>query len=149
MKYRPFLASNRKIFSIQALSILALVFLVSCTDQMSQSRPYVLTTATTGGTYYPVGVAIATIAHAQLSESHGISMTAISSAGSLENVKLLRDNQAQFALLQGPFGAWAWSGEGPISQPQTQMRSVSAMWHNVEHFDRVNRERRYHGSGQS
>jgi len=134
MNYRSFFVFNNKLFSLLSLTILVLTSLVSCTDQMSQSRPYILTTATTGGTYYPVGVAIATIAHAQLSESHGISMTAISSAGSLENVKLLRDNQVQFALLQGPFGAWAWNGEGPISQPQTQMRSVSAMWHNVEHF---------------
>jgi len=106
----------------------------ACSDELSRARPYVLTTATTGGTYYPVGVALATIAHAQLAESHGISLTAISSAGSLENVKLLRDNQAQFALLQGPFGAWSWTGEGPVSNPQTHMRSVAAMWKNVEHF---------------
>jgi len=81
-----------------------------------------------------VGVAIATIAHAQLSDSHGISLTAISSAGSLENVKLSRDNQAQFAILQGPFGAWSSNGEGPISSPQTHIHSVSALWKNVEHF---------------
>lgn len=106
----------------------------ACSDELTRARPYVLTTATTGGTYYPVGVALATIAHAQLAEGEGISLTAISSAGSLENVKLLRDNQAQFALLQGPFGAWSWSGEGPVSNPQTHMRSVAAMWQNVEHF---------------
>ena len=35
---------------------------------------------------------------------------------------------------QGPFGAWAWSGEGPVRNPQTHMRSVSALWKNVEHF---------------
>jgi len=113
--------------------LLTLVLLTACGDNLGV-RPYVLTTATTGGTFYPVGVAIATIAHAQLSETSGISMTAISSAGSLENVKLLRDNQVQFAILQGPFGAWAWSGEGPVSNPQTHMRSVSALWKNVEHF---------------
>jgi hypothetical protein len=106
----------------------------SCSDELSQARPYVLTTATTGGTFYPVGVAIATITHAQLSTSQGISLTAISSAGSLENLKLLRDNQAQFAILQGPFGAWSWTGEGPVSTPQTHLRSVSALWKNVEHF---------------
>ncbi len=117
-----------------ALSLLVTLFLCACSDELSRPRPYVLTTATTGGTYYPVGVAIATIAHAQLSHSKGISLTAISSAGSLENVKLLRDNQAQFAILQGPFGAWSWSGEGPISRPQTHIRSVSALWQNVEHF---------------
>ena len=113
--------------------LLSLVLVTSCGDNLGV-RPYVLTTATTGGTFYPVGVAIATIAHAQLAETDGISMTAISSAGSLENVKLLRDNQVQFAILQGPFGAWAWNGEGPVRNPQTHMRSVSALWKNVEHF---------------
>ncbi len=118
---------------VRRLSLMCLLALVSCSDDLGV-RPYVLTTATTGGTYYPVGVAIATITHAQLSETEGISLTAISSAGSLENVKLLRDNQAQFAILQGPFGAWAWNGEGPIRNPQTHMRSVGALWKNVEHF---------------
>jgi len=120
------------------LKIVTLLFVAlslgACSDELSQSRPYILTTATTGGTYYPVGVAIATLAHAQLSETEGISLTAISSAGSFENVKLLRDNQAQFAILQGPFGAWSWAGEGPVSSPQTDMRSVGALWKNVEHF---------------
>lgn len=116
------------------LLLITSLMISACSDELTRARPYVLTTATTGGTYYPVGVALATIAHAQLAESHGISLTAISSAGSLENVKLLRDNQAQFALLQGPFGAWSWSGEGPVSNPQTHMRSVAAMWQNVEHF---------------
>lgn len=117
----------------QTCCLLFLLTLASCGDGLAV-RPYILTTATTGGTYYPVGVAIATLAHAQLEESKGISMTAISSAGSLENVKLLRDNQAQFAILQGPFGAWAWNGEGPVRQPQLNMRSIGALWKNVEHF---------------
>ncbi|MGI1677214.1 MAG: TAXI family TRAP transporter solute-binding subunit [Cellvibrionaceae bacterium] len=110
------------------------MFLSSCSEQLSTNRPYILTTATTGGTYYPVGVALATITKSKLQRTEGISLSAISSAGSLENIKLLRDNQAQFALLQGIFAAWAWRGEGPISKPQTELRSVSAMWNNVEHF---------------
>ena len=117
-----------------ALLLLLGVSLVACSDELNRTRPYVLTTATTGGTFYPVGVALATLAHAQLADSHGISLTAISSAGSFENVKLLRDNQVQFAILQGPFSAWSWNGEGPVSNPQTYMRSVSALWKNVEHF---------------
>ncbi len=123
---------------IVATGLVLILLLASCSDELTRSRPYVLTTATTGGTFYPVGVALATIAHAQLSDSKGISLTAISSAGSLENVKLLRDNQVQFAILQGPFGAWSWSGEGPVSAPQTHMRSISALWQNVEHFVLLN-----------
>lgn len=105
-----------------------------CGGELAADPPYVLTTATTGGTYYPVGVALATITHSRLRPEHGISLTAISSAGSLENIRLLRDNQAQFALLQGIFAAWAWTGEGPVDEPQEYLRSVSSMWLNVEHF---------------
>ena len=63
-------------------------------------------------------------------------MAAISSAGSGENVKLLRENQAQFAILQGLYGAWAWNGEGRVKAdgPQEHLRSVSMLWQNVEHF---------------
>jgi len=106
----------------------------SCSGDLAVDRPYVLATATVGGTYYPVGVALATITKSRLHAEHGISLAAISSAGSLENIKLLRDNQAQFALLQGVFAAWAWNGEGPVRDPQPWLRSVSAMWQNVEHF---------------
>ncbi|MDT8428891.1 MAG: TAXI family TRAP transporter solute-binding subunit [Pseudomonadales bacterium] len=116
------------------LGALILILLSSCSDELASNRPYILTTATTGGAYYPIGVAIATIAKSQLQQEHNISLSAISSAGSLENVKLLRDNQAQFGLLQGAFGAWAWYGEGPVSRPQTNLRSIGAMWQNVEHF---------------
>lgn len=114
--------------------LISALLLAACSEELANTRRFVLTTATTGGAYYPIGVAIATITKSQLGPSHGISLSAISSAGSLENIKLLRDNQAQFALLQGPFAAWGWNGEGPISRPQTGLRSVAAVWQNVEHF---------------
>lgn len=52
----------------------------------------------------------------------------------MENIKLLRDNQSQFALVLAIFAAWAYNGEGPISSPQSDLRSISGMWPNVEHF---------------
>ena len=63
-------------------------------------------------------------------------MSAISSAGSGENIKLLRENQAQFAILQGLFGAWAANGTGMLEAegPQPNLRSISMLWQNVEHF---------------
>jgi TRAP transporter TAXI family solute receptor len=118
------------------LSILLSLLLIgsACTENLATSRPYILTTATTGGTYYPVGVALATISKAQLYDTEGISLSAISSAGSMENIKLLRDNQAQFAILQGIFVPWAWNGEGPISRPQPWLRTITALWQNTDHF---------------
>jgi TRAP transporter TAXI family solute receptor len=106
--------------------------LSGCSDPSSARRTYVLSTGTTGGTFYPVGVALSTLVTAQQDQQFGL--TAISSAGSMENVKLMRDNQAQFSLVLGVFAAWAWNGEGPVRNPQTHLRSISAMWPNVEHF---------------
>ena len=97
---------------------------------------YILATATTGGTYYPVGVALGALTKVKVDPQHGVSLSAISSAGSGENIKLLRENSAQFAILQGLWGAWAKAGEGPLARegPQKELRSVTMLWENVEHF---------------
>lgn len=102
----------------------------------AQENSYILTTATTGGTYYPVGVALATLVKVKLQPGHGITLSAINSAGSGENVKLLREDQAQFAILQGLYGRWAWNGAGAVAQsgPQKYLRSITMLWQNVEHF---------------
>jgi TRAP transporter TAXI family solute receptor len=97
---------------------------------------YILATASTGGTYYPVGVAISTLTKVRLEPSQGIGMNAISSAGSGENVRLIREGEAQFGILQGLFGYYAATGTGPLESdgPQEHLRSVSLLWPNVEHF---------------
>ena len=41
---------------------------------------------------------------------------------------------ADFAILQGLYGSYAAKGEGPISDPQENLRAVSMLWQNVEHF---------------
>jgi len=101
---------------------------------IADERSYILTTATTGGTYYPVGVALATLIKVKLQNKEKINVSAISSAGSGENVKLLRENQAQFAILQGLFGQWAATGTGKVEADgvQENLRSVSMLWQNVE-----------------
>lgn len=97
---------------------------------------YILATASTGGTYYPVGVAISTVAKVKLQPKNNIAISAISSAGSAENIKLMRDNEAQFAILQGLYGYYAWQGNGPMEAEgkQENLRSVSMLWQNVEQF---------------
>ena len=104
--------------------------------QAQDGASYILSTASTGGTYYPVGVALATLTKVRLEPSTGIGMSAISSAGSGENVRLLRENEAQFAILQGLFGYYAVTGSGPVEAdgPQEHLRSVTMLWPNVEHF---------------
>lgn len=102
----------------------------------AEEASYVLATASTGGTYYPVGVALSTLVKVKLEPGEGIGMSAISSAGSGENIRLLREGEADFAILQGLFGSYAKNGTGPIEEagPQDNLRSVTMLWQNVEQF---------------
>lgn len=102
----------------------------------AQDRDYRIATGSSGGTYYPVGVAISALVKIKLQPQQGINMSAINSAGSGENVRLLREGAAQFAILQGLFGYYAVEGVGPMEADgkQTQLRSITGLWPNVEHF---------------
>ena len=127
MKRRNLLAMfTSAVLATTSISVLAKV----------DSRSYLLATASTGGTYYPVGVAVSTLTKVKLEPKQKISMSAITSAGSGDNVKLLKNKEAQFAILQGLYGAWAWNGEGRMAKqgPQRHFRSITMLWQNVEHF---------------
>ncbi|EHA1123858.1 TAXI family TRAP transporter solute-binding subunit [Vibrio navarrensis] len=121
---------------MKSLALATLSLTAASNLHAAEQRSYILATASTGGTYYPVGVALATLSKVKLEPKYKFSLSAISSAGSGENIKLLNEKEAQFAILQGLYGAWASSGDGPYAQsgPQTQLRSVSMLWQNVEHF---------------
>ena len=115
----------------------AMVFSSVATVQAApKERNYLLATASTGGTYYPVGVALSTVVKVKLQPKQKIGMSAINSAGSGENIKLLRDDEVQFAILQGLYGSYAWNGTGPIASlgAQKELRAVSMLWQNVEHY---------------
>ena len=100
----------------------------------AQDSDYILNTASTGGTYHPVGTAIATLSKVKLLPTEKFSLTAVNSAGSGANVQALAAGTAQFAILQGLYGSYAATGTGPVSEPQTSMRSVTMLWQNVEQF---------------
>lgn len=122
--------------SLLKLSAGVLSGTLSLASVSASEQDYLLATASTGGTYYPVGVAISTLAKVKLQPQHKFSVSAISSAGSGENIRLLREGEAQFAILQGLYGYYAASGTGPLADAGTQpyLRSISMLWQNVEHF---------------
>lgn len=118
----------KRLVAIAAGALLGLSFSVHADSD------YILNTASTGGTYHPVGTAIATLSKIKLLPKHKFSLTAVNSAGSGANVQAMGANTAQFAILQGLFGSYAVNGTGPISDPQTNLRSVTMLWQNVEQF---------------
>ena len=102
--------------------------------EASPGDGYLLATGTVGGTYYPVGVAIATLIKVKLQATDGIGMSAARSAGSGENIGLLQSGEAEFAILQGLFGYQAWQGTGQVLQADARanLRSITMLWQNVE-----------------
>ncbi len=97
---------------------------------------YLLATASTGGTYYPVGVALATLTKVKIQPKHGSGMSAINTAGSAANIRMLRDLEVEFAIVQGLYGKYAWRGTGPLKDEgrQSHLRSVTTLWKDVEQF---------------
>ena len=117
---------------IAASVLVAATFAVSAA--FAQSNDYVLNTASTGGTYHPVGTAISTLSKVKLLPKQKFSLTAVNSAGSGANVQALAAGTADFAILQGLYGSYAATGTGPISEKQKNLRAVTMLWQNVEQF---------------
>lgn len=122
-----------RLFKTLAIGIAAAGILAG-NSAIAQDANYVLNTASTGGTYHPVGTAIATLSKIKLLPKEKFSLTAVNSAGSGANVQALGANTAQFAIVQGLFGSYAATGTGPVTAPQKNMRSISMLWQNVEQF---------------
>lgn len=120
-----------KHFSALTLSV-AIAFGASVAQ--AQDTDYVLNTASTGGTYHPVGTAISTLSKVKLLPKEKFSLTAVNSAGSGANVQAMGAGTADFAILQGLFGSYAATGTGPVTEPQENLRAVTMLWQNVEQF---------------
>lgn len=114
------------------LILAAALVLTSCSN--SGYRYFSIATASTGGTYYPIGVGMGNLWTEKLIDQ-GIRATGQSSAGSVENIDLLQKEEAQLAILQALIGDQAYNGSG-IYEGRTyrDLRSITMLWPNVEHF---------------
>lgn len=94
-----------------------------------------LATASTGGSYYPVGVALSTIVTDKLADK-GIRMSPITTGGSAENIDLIRTNEAQMAIMMGLYGRDGFTASGTREgrPPVKNLRSIAALWQNYEQY---------------
>ncbi|UCG63962.1 MAG: TAXI family TRAP transporter solute-binding subunit [Deltaproteobacteria bacterium] len=122
-----------------ALAIIATFLMAVPAGPACAAKPVelVLATATTGGTYYPVGVALSTLWSLKLRNEKpaAIKVNPITSAGSGENINMLKGKEVEMAILQGLFGKMAWNGTDIYKgKPMKDLRSITLLWPNVEHF---------------
>lgn len=133
----------KKLLALMALSIVLLLAACGGGDSESGesgggSKYLTIATASSGGTYYPIGVGLGNLWTEQLGDE-GINATGQSSAGSVENIDLLRNGEADLAILQGLIGAQAVEGTGNFEgNTYDDLRSISMLWPNVEHFVLMN-----------
>jgi len=87
---------------------------------MASAQRMNLATATTGGVFYPAGIAVAQL----LSEKiPGLQVSASTSGGSVENITLLAWNEAQMAWVQSNVLEDAYLGTGTFAgEPHPELR---------------------------
>ncbi|PHM38716.1 C4-dicarboxylate ABC transporter substrate-binding protein [Xenorhabdus mauleonii] len=121
------------------LTIIILVVMAIAGKRENTNKRFLsVATASTGGTYYPMGVGLANIWSNHLKQEN-IQVTGQSSAGSIENIDLLQKDEAQLAILQSLIAVEAYQGVRNFeNRPYQDLRSISVLWPNVEHFVLLN-----------
>lgn len=127
--------SRKMKFIVSLLGIICIGFFGYKAAADNKDKHFVsVATASTGGTYYPIGVGMANLWSTHLKDEK-IRASGQSSAGSIENIDLLKKGEAQLAILQGLIAVDAYTGKGSFEgNPYEGLRTISMLWPNVEHF---------------
>lgn len=124
---------KRSIFVLFIGLLVGLLTVFSPSQGQAKTQRLRLSTATMGGTWYPMGVGFGNIVTDNLN-SEGITVTGISSAGSIENLNMLSGGETEMAMLIGFLGKMSWEGSGKFEgKPFKGMRSILALQTNVRH----------------
>lgn len=87
-----------------------------------------IVTGSTGGTYYPVGTILATLWSEKLGDQ-GVVAAAQSSGGSIENLNMLKSNEAQLGIAVASLGYFAMTGEENFADNKFEdVRLVTGLW---------------------
>ncbi len=135
----------KKMISI-VLAVMMVLFLAACGggdtggeeengEAAAPDRQFVtIVTGGTGGTYYPVGTILSTLWNEELGDL-GVNASAQSSGGSVENLNMLKDGEAQLGIAMANLTLFAYSGEQRFADNQFEgVRFVTALWPDVTQF---------------
>ncbi len=118
------MVKKRKIFSLVGI-LLLLLAITGCGKE--EKTFFSIATGGTGGTYYPVGGALAQIISEHIP---GVSAAAQTGAGSKANCNLIRTHEIESALTQNNVAYWAYKGteffeeQGPVEN----LRGIASLY---------------------
>lgn len=91
-----------------------------------------IVTATTGGVYYPLGIAIAQLFNQNIS---GIKAISVATAGTAKNVQLMQEKSAEVAFVQNGVAYYAFNGTEMFKdKPMKFLRGITNLYPNVMHI---------------
>lgn len=120
----------KKSFSVLFTSVAITASLL--TPTISQAKDFVkIATGNVGGTYYPVGVAMGKLFSDELPN---VLSSAMSTGGSVDNIGLLRAQEAQVAILSAKVAHDAYNGTDEFeTKPFNKLRAITGMWPSLQH----------------
>ncbi len=122
----------KKGLSIITILFLTLSVLTGC--NFEKKEIYNIATASTGGTYYPIGVGMGQL-WTEYYRDQNIKFNGQSSAGSVENIDLMKNGEADMSILQNLISTQAYEGSGVFEGNEYKdLRAIGMIWPNVEHF---------------
>lgn len=123
------------------LPLLALFLQISwatpaAAQDAGEGGSFSLGTASTGGTYHPVGVALSTLVKLRLLPEFDVDLTAVNTGGSQDNVELMRRDDVQFAIISALAGYDARTGTGQFAgaEPAEDLRAITTLWLSTDHL---------------
>lgn len=89
-------------------------------------------TASTGGSYYPAGTTIANVLDKNLKiEGKNLVISAQATAGSTENIDMLRNDEMEMAVMNASVASQAYQGTGLYENSQyKELRTITQLWSN-------------------
>ena len=97
---------------------------------------FMLATGRATGKSFAVGVGISSLAKVKLMPTHKMDVSAVESKGFVHNIRMLQNDEAQFAVLQAMFGHFARTGTGTFAgeEPDDKIRAIAMLWRDADHF---------------
>jgi uncharacterized protein len=111
----------RRLFSV----CVAVLFLIGAVASVQAADHLVIATGGTAGTYYPFAGAMSNIWNTKIKD---MNVTAQTTGGSVENVRLINKKDVELALAQSDTLDQAWNGMEAFKEPLKGMSAIATMF---------------------
>lgn len=122
----------RKHFCLTAFCMLALLMLAGCGSSSLSRTEYTIATGSKSGVYYPIGETLAMILKTDYPD---IQLKIIETAGSVENLQMLKEGKVDMALVQNDIAFYAAEGEAMFNGDKiTNVSGIATLFPEVVQF---------------